>query len=157
LGLAWLTPVVFAFALLGMILLARRDKTSAALIVLPALLTLGAAMIKQYPYGVSVRVNLYLVPAVLILAAFGASALITILGRVVYPRRAALAIGVLLATFGASRISNDLGHPYRTAWDRTARDFARWFWQELAHEAELVCVRSDLGIPIQRGVWAYDG
>ena len=58
---------------------------------------------------------------------------------------------------GLWRLAGDLGHPYRTPWDRTTREFARWFWDELAADAELVCVRTDLGIPFRPGRWAYDG
>ena len=68
-----------------------------------------------------------------------------------------MALGFLLAFYGTCRLANDLGHPYRTPWDRTAREFARWFWDEMSADAEVVCVRSDLGIPFRSGPWAYDG
>ena len=64
---------------------------------------------------------------------------------------------IVLVGAGLCRLAGDLGHPYRTPWDRTAREFARWFWTELAADAELVCVRSDLGIPFRPKPWAYDG
>ena len=41
----------------------QAKRAATALLVLPALLTLGAASIRRYPYGVSARVNLYLVSA----------------------------------------------------------------------------------------------
>ena len=68
-----------------------------------------------------------------------------------------MALAFVLAVYGACRLGNDLGHPYRTPWDRTAREFARWFWEEMSADAEVVCVRSDLGIPFRSGNWAYDG
>ena len=94
----------------------------------------------------SARVNLYLVPAVLILAAAGASWLCAKAGPPVARRGIIVTLGCLLALFAARRLVNDLGHPYRAPWDRTARDFARWFWEEMSADAEVVCVRSDLGI-----------
>jgi hypothetical protein len=155
--LEWLTPAIAGFALLGLLLFARTYKVGAALLVGPAMLTLGAAAIRRYPYGVSVRVNMYLVPAVVLLAALGATWLFQLAARAVSPRRITVTLSFLLAVYGACRLANDLGHPYRTPWDRTAREFARWFWEEMSADAELVCVRSDLGIPFRSGGWAYDG
>src|SRR5262249_40544274 len=40
---------------------------------------------------------------------------------------------------------------------RTAREFARWFWEELGADGELVCVQRDLGIPFRPERWSYDG
>jgi hypothetical protein len=157
LGLAWLTPVVFGCFAVGVLLFVRKHKAATALLVLPAMLTLGAAAIRRYPYGVSARVNLYLVPAILILSALGATWLCTLAARLVPPRKLVVALTFMLAIYGARRLANDLGHPYRTPWDRTAREFARWFWEEMSADAEVVCVRSDLGIPFRSGGWAYDG
>jgi hypothetical protein len=106
---------------------------------------------------VSARVNLYLVPAILILSALGATWLCTLAARLVPARKIIVALGCMLAFYGLCRLGNDLGHPYRTPWDRTAREFARWFWEEMSADAEVVCVRSDLGIPFRSGGWAYDG
>jgi hypothetical protein len=157
LALAWLSPVMFGCFALGVLLLMRKQKGVTALLVLPVLLTLGAAAIRRYPYGVSARVNLYLVPAILLLAALGATWLCTLAARVIAPRKIMMALLFMLAFYGTRRLANDLGHPYRTPWDRTAREFARWFWEEMSVDAELLCVRSDLGIPFRSGGWAYDG
>jgi hypothetical protein len=157
LALAWLTPVIFGCLALGTLLFMRRQRGATLLFVLPALLTLGAATIRRYPYGVSVRVNMYLVPAILILSALGATWLCAMAARLVSPRKITVALGCMLAFYGVCRLGNDLGHPYRTPWDRTARDFARWFWEEMSADGEVVCVRSDLGISFRSGGWAYDG
>jgi hypothetical protein len=154
--LAWLTPVLFGCFALGAVLL-RKSKSIIALLMLPLLLTLAAAALSRYPYGMSVRVNLYLVPAVLILAAAGASWLCAKAGPPVARRGIILTLGCLLALFAASRLVSDLGHPYRAPWDRTGREFARWFWEEMSADAEVVCVRSDLGISSAPKRWAYDG
>ena len=57
----------------GALLFVGKGKRIVALLVLPMLLTLAAAALRRYPYGMSGRVNLYLVPSVLILTAAGAS------------------------------------------------------------------------------------
>jgi hypothetical protein len=121
------------------------------------LMTLAAAALKRYPYGVSARVSLYLVPATILLAGAGTSWLCAQAGRLVASRRLIAGLGCLLALLAACRLGNDLGHPYRTPWDRTAREFARWFWDEMSVDGEVVCVRSDLGIPFRPRRWAYDG
>ena len=61
-----------------------------------------------------------------------------------------------MVALGVWRVAIDLGRPYRTPWDRTAREFARWFWEEQGADAELVCVRTDLGIPFRPERWSYD-
>ncbi len=127
------------------------------MLALPILLTLFAAALRQYPFGLSARVNLYLVPAVLILAAAGMSWIWSKIPRVVVRRRIVVACGCLLALFAVGRLGSDLGHPYRAPWDRTGREFARWFWEEMSASGEVVCVRSDLGISFGPKRWCYDG
>ena len=81
----------------------------------------------------------------------GKAELLDALGRWAVPGL----VGLLVA-FGGWRMVVGLGQPYRTTGDRTAREFARWFWEELGVDAELVCVRSDLGIPFRPERWSYD-
>ena len=157
LRLAWLTPVIFGCFALGTMILFRQRRRVAAVLVLPILLTLAAAALRRYPFGLSARVNLYLVPAVLILAAAGMSWIWSKIPRVVVRRRIVIACGCLLALFAVGRLGSDLGHPYRAPWDRTGREFARWFWEEMSASGEVVCVRSDLGISFGPKRWCYDG
>ena len=154
--LAWLTVLTFGFFIWGIIQEGRRNLRIVLLLVFPFLLVLTAAALRRYPYGMSVRVAQFLVPSTLLFAAAG-------LGRVcVRARRFPLghwaipALTVVLATMGLGRLGHDLVTPYRTPWDRSARDFARWFWDELSVDAELVCVRTDLGISFRPEAWAYD-
>jgi hypothetical protein len=74
-------------------------------------------------------------------------------GIVLQGRRNVLTL--VLVAMGLWRLGHDVVTPYRTPWDRTARDFARWFWDELSADAELVCVRTDLGIPFRPESWTY--
>jgi hypothetical protein len=153
----WTNLVVLAAFLVGLAVAARRDWRTAALLVLPFGLTLAAAALRRYPYGMNPRVGQYLVPSTLILAAGGAEWLIARLRSESLRKRAVLTLLGLLVVVGAWRMSVDLTRPYRTPWDRTGRDFARWFWTELAADAELVCLTTDLGIPLESKAWSYDG
>jgi hypothetical protein len=159
LRLAWLTPVVFGcFAIGAAILLRQRGRRGLAiLLALPILLTLAAAALQRYPFGLSARVNLYLVPAVLILAASGMSWIWSRIPNIVVRRGIVIACGCFLALFAVCKLGSDLGHPYRAPWDRTGREFARWFWEEMSVTGEVVCVRSDLGISFGPKRWCYDG
>ena len=149
--------MIFGCFALGAIVLLRKRKSTTALLILPILLTLAASALRRYPYGMSARVNLYLVPSILILAAAGVSWICCRASPVVASPKLIAALGCSLVLFAACRLGNDLGHPYRTPWDRTGREFARWFWEEMPVDAEVVCVRSDLGIPFRPTRWAYDG
>ena len=116
----------------------RKQKGATALLVLPALLTLGAAAIRRYPYGISARVNLYLVPAILILAALGATWLCHSAARLVPPRKIIVALGFMLAftapagwpmTSGIPTGRRGTGPPanLRAGSGRRCRPMPRWF------------------------------
>jgi hypothetical protein len=156
-GTTWLTALVFGSFVAGILVYRRRNPGTLVLLLLPFLCTLAAAALRLYPYGMSIRVTLYLVPSILLLAAAGTEWLSARGPSLIPGRRIIFGLTVALAVLGLVRLAHDLGHPYRTPWDRTAREFARWFWDELAMDSELVCVRSDLGIPFRPGEWAYDG
>ncbi len=155
--LPWLTALIFVCLVAGIVLRGRSDRSVAALLVLPFPLAIAAAALRRYPYGTSVRLAQFLAPSTLLLAAAGAAWLCARVRPVQLARWISPGLAIILVATGLCRLADDLGHPYRTPWDRTARDFARWFWTELAADAELVCVRSDLGIPFQPNAWAYDG
>jgi len=156
-GAAWLTALIFGAFVVGALVWCRRDPSMAALLVLPFMLTLAAAALGRYPYGMSVRVAQYLVPSTLLLVAAGGAWLGARLRPEWLARRIIPGLAIVLAGMGLWRLAHDLAHPYRTPWDRSARSFASWFWQEMAADSVLVCVETDLGISSHGGRWAYDG
>jgi hypothetical protein len=155
--LAWVTVLIFGCFVLGIVLQGRRNLMVVLLLVLPFLLVLTAAALRRYPYGMSVRVAQFLVPSTLLLAGAGLGWVCSRAGRLSLGRWAIPTLTVVLVGMGLWRLGHDLVTPYRTPWDRTARDFARWFWDELSADAELVCVQTDLGIPFRPEAWTYDG
>jgi hypothetical protein len=155
--LTWLTASIFGSFLLGIMLRARRDTNVVVLLVLPFLLGIVAAALRRYPYGMSARVAQFLVPSTVILAAAGLAWMCARLRPLPLARWATPGLVFVFVAMGLWRLGHDLGNPCRTPWDRTSREFARWFWDELSADAELVCVRTDLGIPFRPGLWAYDG
>jgi hypothetical protein len=148
-----MTALFFGCFLAGISTQSRRNPGHVLLFVLPFLLTFLAAVLRRYPYGASVRAFQFLTPATLLLAAAGAGWLCARPRRLPVIRWAIPGLAVVLVGVGLWRVGHDLGHPYRTPWDRTSREFARWFWGELAADAELVCVRTYLGINLRPGRW----
>jgi hypothetical protein len=155
--LTWLTALIFGCFIVGIVLRGRHNPKVVLLLVLPFLLALLAAALRRYPYGMSVRVAQFLVPSTLLLASAGLAWFAARVRPLCVARWAIPGLAVILIGSGTWRLAHDLGNPHRTPWDRTAREFARWFWNELSADAELVCVRTDLGIPFRPGQWAYDG
>lgn len=156
-GLGRLTVLTLFGCLAGLVRLGRLDRRTLALLVLPFLGAIAAAAMRRYPYGMSARISQFLVPSILIATALGFAVLIQRARRPTVRAWAWPLIALSLVGFGCWRVANDLQRPYRTPWDRTAREFARWFWEEQAADGELVCVQTDLGLPLKSKAWAYDG
>lgn len=151
------SSLTFLCFVVGAIVLWRRDrKTILAIGLAPFGLALIAAAIHRYPYGMSARTMQYIVPIVCLFAGLGASALIE---RLPNPRsRGHVLNGMvfLLALLGLGHIGFDAAHPYKTATDQKARAFAEWFWTDLARDAELACVKQDLGVEFRPEHWKND-
>lgn len=155
--LGWLTGLTLAGFLAGLFRLARRDRRTLALLVLPFGFAIAASALRRYPYGMSARISQFLAPSILIATALGLSGFLQLARRPVVRTWACPVVAALLVGFGGWRLAADLQRPYRTPWDRTARDFARWFWEELAGDGELVCAQADLGLRLKVKDWTYDG
>jgi hypothetical protein len=154
---AWITAITLGCFIVGIIISGRQDRGRSLLLVLPFVMTFLAAVLRRYPYGMSVRTIQFLVPANMLLVSVGAAWLCARGRRSPGLRWIIPGLVAVLVGTGLWRLGRDLGHPYRAPWDQTSREFARWFWSELAVDGELVCVRTDLGIPLGPGRWHYDG
>ncbi|MEW4567584.1 hypothetical protein AB1L88_06915 [Tautonia sp. JC769] len=119
----------------------------------PLALCLVASVFRAYPYGEKPRTMQFFMPAACLLAGQG---LTTLLGLIARPERrrrltrAALGGCVALA---AVFVVFTVVHPYKLRRDLQAREFAKWFWENLDHEAELACARDDLGIVTDPRHW----
>ena len=105
------------------------------------------------------RVSHYLVPGICLLAGLGiprASSLFTHGTQRRHVQRAVLA---LLLVFGILLGVAVVVRPYRNRPDMANRDFARWFWDVMARDAELVCGWEDLQLEFARppAQWAPGG
>ena len=150
-------------------LVRRRQWLLLGLLLAPLGLNFIAAAFHRYPYGV-VRMTVFLAPAFCTLIAFGLTAALAWIedrrcrplsmgtvqsgGLTSTPRRLGLnpsgswngctmALG-LFVLLGARSWIHDLTQPYKSPTALRAREFAQWFWFELAHTSELVSCESDL-------------
>lgn len=136
--LACLAAVVF--------LVRRRQFRLLAILLVPALLNFLAAVLHRYPYGGHSRLAMHLGPAICLLSGVGLSAGIAWLtARQRGSRRPALVALALLALLPVGSAMRDIAQPARTDNDLRFRDFARWFWVSKSFDAELVCLKTDLG------------
>jgi hypothetical protein len=149
-GSSFCTTFCFVVALVA---LWRRRETALLLLALgPFGLAFLAAALGRYPYGGSARTMLFMAPTICLLSGLGLAALIARL-RPTQSRWSLRAAVVGLAAFGVVLFGLKLAHPYKDISDQNSRAFARWFWTEKARNAELVCVKSDLGTGFARRNW----
>lgn len=143
-----------AFVLVGCLALYRRGRgPMMALLVAPFGMGLMAAVLGKYPYGGTARTMQYLAPSICVLAGLGLGALRV---RISTPtlRKATIAIPLLMMTlFGAGLSVRDVAAPYRVPGDVATRTFARRLWTEKARDAELVCLKTDLGVSLDARLW----
>jgi hypothetical protein len=152
-GASVLTTLCCGIALV--LLFRSRQFWLVALCLCPLALNFLAAALHAYPYGGHVRLALYMGPVICLLTGLGAAGCLAALARRVefippFRRRWPVATPVVvalavLAAIGMGAAARDLLKPYKeTCWMRQ-RDFARWFWVDKALDAEVMCLRNDLG------------
>jgi hypothetical protein len=149
-GASTLTSLLCVVAL-G-VLVRSRQGVLLLLLLAPAALNFIAAAMHRYPYGGHIRLAMHLAPSVCLLAGMGAQAALErgFRGR---PRRTAtLVVFGLLTALGIGSMVRDIAWPARSENDQRARGFARWFWTAKAFDAELVCVKTDLRLPLARSI-----
>jgi hypothetical protein len=118
----------------------------------PMLLGLIAALMGRYPFGGSARTMQYAAPAICILAGLGASRLIFRMNR---PRLVRIGLGLLLFTAAAPTVQA-IVKPYKMIEDHKAREFARVFWVDEGKNAEVACLKRDLGVVFTPKHWELD-
>jgi hypothetical protein len=140
--------VTLACFLVGFWGLVRRgDRLLALMLAAPFVLGLVSGVLRLYPYGDNERLVQYLGPAICLLAGLGAAQLAALV-RPAAPRRAAVALAVLLGAIAGGQTVRDLTHPYKHRCDWDHQGFARWFWNQDADTAELVAMPRHLNAQI---------
>ncbi len=160
-GAHYASTPTFVCTLFGLAaLLRRRQFFVVSSCLTPLLANFVAACLKLYPYGGHVRVMLYAAPLLCLPAGLGAALFLSRLrtrpGQAHVP---VLVVSGLLAMVAVGSAVRDLVRPYKMEISRETRDFARWFWASKAHDADLVCLESDLhldfsGGPIEGKKWS---
>ncbi|MFH1038953.1 MAG: glycosyltransferase family 39 protein [PVC group bacterium] len=141
------STLTFVFFAAGAgILYSRRRRIVLLAFLAPFLLTFIAAALHKYPYGHNARFNLYLAPIICLLAGLGGTKLISLIPKVKTRTLIFKLLILLMVLLGLGSIAQDLLHPYKKIEDRRSREFARWFWTHQAEDAELVCLKTDLGL-----------
>jgi hypothetical protein len=140
------------------------------LLLAPLGLNFIAAALHRYPYGGQFRLALFLAPVFCVLIALGLTAALVWIedwrrrthaigamrsrARTATLRRIGFSpprnwnictmVLALLVLLGARTWLLDLAYPYKSARALRAREFAQWFWFEMAHDSELVSCETDL-------------
>jgi hypothetical protein len=128
-------------------LVRRRQGAFLVLCLAPLAVTFVAALLRRFPYGGHIRLNLYMAPLMCMLIGYG----LTVVGKGwvrfgLRPRLSLMATLLLLALVGVVTIARDLTGPYKTISDQQNRAFAEWFWASAEHGGEAACVKTDLGL-----------
>ena len=141
------STLTFLCCLVGLAwLLRRRQWLLLALLLTPLGLNFVAAALHRFPYGEFMRFALYSALTFCVLSGLGVVAVLQWFARrrpQPQPLRATWAVLVLLVLVAAGSIVRDLTHPYKSGLTLRSRDFAQWFWFDLAHDSELVCLYTD--------------
>ncbi len=141
------STLTFIFFLVGTgVLYSRKRRIVLIAFLAPFLLTFIAAAFHRYPYGYNTRFNLYLAPVICLLAGLGGCKVISLAPKTKIRAIIFTFFIILSALLELGTIVADLVHPYKKIEDLRSREFARRFWTEKARNAELVCLKTDLGL-----------
>jgi hypothetical protein len=137
----------------------RRQYAILLLSLSPLALMFVAAALHRYPFGGHVRFALFFGMIVCLWAGLGGAALLEWLRRRWRPDSPA--VGPLLALAALAlvpigTIARDLVRPYKMPNYQRNRDFARWFWADKGCDAELACLKNDLGLVFCTRVYASE-
>jgi hypothetical protein len=146
-------------------LVRRRQWFLLGLLAAPLALNFVAAAMQRFPYGGHMKLSLYAATTFCVLMGLGIVAIMQWaagLRKATYEDETAafyagenwatparlrplLAVLLILVVVAAVSLLHDLTHPYKSATTLRAREFAQWFWFDLAHDSEMVCLETDLG------------
>jgi hypothetical protein len=70
-----------------------------------------------------------------------------------YARTAVLGLLGIFLAIAAGVLFRDLWNPYKSGTTLRAKEFAQWFWTDLAEDSELVCLESDLKANLSPGTY----
>ncbi|WP_169976735.1 glycosyltransferase family 39 protein [Tautonia rosea] len=141
-------------AILGLIALWKTGSRGlVAILLAPIGMTFLASMLGQYPYGGSARTMQHIAPSLCVMIGVGAARLLDRFVMEGDRARRLTQVLVGLAVIGLGLLTTDLVHPYRTREDQRTRDFARWFWPEVARGAEVGCSRAMRGTTFEGTYW----
>jgi 4-amino-4-deoxy-L-arabinose transferase-like glycosyltransferase len=171
-GPNWGSLFSFLLCLAGAAMLVRRRQGFLlAVLLAPLALNFVAAAMHRYPYGGHSRMTLFMAPAYCILIGLGmtggaalAAALRWRLMRWAnvpaatsrtYARAAVLALLGFFLAVAAVILSRDLWCPYKSGTTLRAKEFAQWFWSDLAVDSELVCLETDLKANLSPGSYEH--
>jgi hypothetical protein len=154
------STVAFLLCIAGTVVLAgRRHGLLAALCFLPLALNFTAAAMHRFPYGSHMRMSLYSAGAFCLLMGLGAAAAVRLHRKwrlpILWNIHPVSVVLVGLAIFAACLGLRDVTHPYKSGTTLRAREFARWFWSDLANDAELVCLETDLKQDLSPGTYQW--
>jgi len=125
----------------------------------PLALNLFAAVLRRFPYGGHMRLAMYMVPMICILAGIGANTILHWLSRsrsTVRPAPPAeqcpsetltwpaITVVVLLLALAALSTARDFLIPGKEQQEIRKRDFAAWFWSSMERDHEVVAIDTDL-------------
>jgi len=177
-GPHWGSTFSFLCAAAGVVVLVRRRQgLLLALLLAPLALNFAAAAIHRFPYGGHARMTLFLAPTFCTLISLGLSNGLAWFaargwkdagGRVWADNNrrpgtmrdhashgARLAAGtsvfLLLAALAAGTLLRDLVKPYKSGTTLRAREFARWFWSDLAEQGERASLETDFHVDLAPG------
>ncbi|HEY2840680.1 MAG TPA: glycosyltransferase family 39 protein [Pirellulales bacterium] len=137
--------VSFFFFAIGVgAVIRRRQFTLSTMVLAPLGLALLAAALRRYPYG-GARLAQWYASLACLMVGYGAACGISWLTRPEARRRFYAAGVILLLVVGGGSMAKDLVSPYKRVVDFEHRGFVRWFWSWNESEADVVCVRNDLG------------
>lgn len=153
-GASILTTLCFVSGVVGLWQAGRRELL--AVLLLPFVLGMMASIVGPYPYGASARTMQYVAPSICLLSGLGLVDLIRFRPGPLRSRRGvALALGTM-AMIGLASLWLDTARPYKTVYERNARDFARWFWTDLGRDGEIACLHTDFGLTFNRRHWQLE-